>query len=231
MKIWDINPGYLGRQQLLTEHTELHSLAQVIESQLDGVGKMNSAVLRWAYHPAAVALRHAIVVEEMKMRDIEHKTPIAVPSTACEWPALEGDWTAATQYAELADKGVAGRIPLPMSSVQLWEQHAYSVMARDLPLFKELQSQVESKAIAFDELADLLVETLRRPCHQHHWDKVVMGMWEPCLAASEAFDYRSSFGRPDRLLRGIQYLSAQYQWPELWQATALTELACAVRVN
>ncbi|GAA5214603.1 pyrimidine dimer DNA glycosylase/endonuclease V [Corallincola platygyrae] len=231
MKIWDVNPGYLSRQLLLAEHTELHSIHQLIETQLDGVNQMKPSLLRWIYHPAALALRHAAVVEEMRLRGIEHKTAMPVPTTASEWPSQEGDWNAATQYAELADKGQEGRIPLPVSLEILWEQHAYSVMARDAKLFKRLQIQVASKEIEFDSLANLLVDTLRRPCHQHHWDMVVEGMWEPCKQADEAMDYSSSYQRPNRLIRGIQYLASEYKWPELWHATALCELSAAVRVN
>jgi hypothetical protein len=228
MKIWDINPGYLSRQQLLAEHSELHVLMQLIQGNSDNLSKMKPTLARWIPCPSALALRHAIVTEEMRLREIEHKSDMEISGTV-QWPEFVPDWRVADQFLALQDMEEQGRIPRPHKITELWQHHAYSVMARDIVRYKELQTEIENNTISFDVLATYLVETLRTPSTPSQWDRVVKGMWHPCQAAEEAEDYCSSLHRPKRLFSAIQYLSSKYQWPELWHSTALCELPTAVR--
>ncbi len=79
VRVWCVDPVYLGRQRLLGQHTELHTLISVEEARVSGrkCGYQN--------HPTAVAYRgkllqlkflHNRIADEMLHRGYRHNPPV-----------------------------------------------------------------------------------------------------------------------------------------------------------
>ena len=47
MRVWDIHPGYLNRDSLLSEHRELHGVAAILSQGLKGYSA-HPKTRRWA---------------------------------------------------------------------------------------------------------------------------------------------------------------------------------------
>lgn len=224
MRIWDIPPGYLARQQLLGEHRELHGLFNIIGGNKRGYAR-HPETLRWVGHLPALALRHELLVAEMALRGYRHRSPLPGVPGAVRWPGSFID-PPHRQFVLLGNKyadGRTGRIPLPMNTQQLWAQHKYSVMARDPALYRELGPAVAHGRYRDDieALALLLTETLRRPpppgrlvnALQHMWGHVAQRAGE---TAPEDAAAMLAVIRREAERQGNAYLL---------HATALSELA------
>jgi len=224
VRIWDLHPGYLARQQLLGEHSELHGLYNILSQSKQGYAR-HPETRRWVGHLPALVLRHALLQAEMQLRGYRHHSPLTAESRAVDWPAVYVD-TPGRQLEILAGKyvgdGRSGRIPLPQNAQELWAQHKYSVMAHAPDLYAELGSQLASGGYRHDlpGLAQLLVEALRRPVSsgrllnalQHMWGHVNEG--DAPMAAE-----------PAALLAEIQRQAVAQKEPYLLHSTALSELA------
>lgn len=79
MRVWDQIPPYrLCRQHLLGEHREIHSIWTALTKP--GAGYQNHPeVRRWREFKPGLLRRHALLVDEMKARGYNHRTPILVP--------------------------------------------------------------------------------------------------------------------------------------------------------
>ena len=158
MRIWDVHPGYLSRDGLLGEHALLHAIAATLRrgepppatsrrSRRRRHMAGNPEVARWRGYGWALAQRHRLVVAEMALRGIDHKSPLVLRTAADCWPPAFVD-PPATQFSLLAAKyeasGQCGRIPLPRSCHQLWAQHKYSVMAREQGAYRALGRRVSA---------------------------------------------------------------------------------------
>lgn len=75
MRIWDIAPMHLCRQHLLGEHRELHALWTILTEDKKGYSN-HPETKRWRSRLYALYLRHDALVEEMKSRGYNHKTPL-----------------------------------------------------------------------------------------------------------------------------------------------------------
>lgn len=156
MRIWDVHPGYLSRDGLLGEHALLHAIAAMLRrgeppsatSRRTRRRHMagNPEVARWRGYGWALAQRHRLVVAEMALLGIDHKSPLVLRKAADCWPAFVDP--PATQFSLLAAKyeanGQRGRIALPRSCHQLWAQHKYSVMAREQSAYRALGRRVSA---------------------------------------------------------------------------------------
>ena len=155
MRIWDVHPGYLSRDSLLGEHALLHAIAATLRrgEPLAATSRRrrrhmaaNPEVARWRGYGWALAQRHRLVVAEMALRGIDHKSPLVLRTAVDCWPAFVDP--PATQFSLLAAKyaasGQRGRIPLPRSCHQLWAQHKYSVMAREQSAYRALGRRVSA---------------------------------------------------------------------------------------
>ena len=120
-----------------------------------------------------------------------------------------------------------GRIPLPLNAQQMWRHHKYSIMARDVSLYKKTGADVALMAPGddFSDLARLLTEKLRISPSQGGLRNALQHMWG---YVSDKYDE----SRQDMndwplatLLGRIQDLGVRHQQPYLMESTALSELA------
>ncbi|RWX46717.1 Pyrimidine dimer DNA glycosylase; DNA-(apurinic or apyrimidinic site) lyase, partial [Candidatus Electrothrix communis] len=146
MRIWDINPGYLNRQSLLGEHRELHGIVSIIVNGKKGYSK-HPETLRWVGYEWALKMRHELLAAEMSLRGFNEKTPVMISSNEGKegvWPEeyIDAPREQFTLLAGKYKKKKQGRIPLPKNGQQVWSQHKYSVMARNVPLYKKIGREV-----------------------------------------------------------------------------------------
>lgn len=73
MRIWDVNPSLLARQNLLGEHRELHCIWNVITQEKKGYAK-HPETMRWRGKLMALYNRHELLVSEMTKRGYNHKS-------------------------------------------------------------------------------------------------------------------------------------------------------------
>ncbi len=69
-----------------------------------------------------------------------------------------------------------GRIYLPNNAQDLWRQHKYAIMARNINLYKEIGKRVSSEN-CFDELTDILVYELRKRPKKSGIFNALQHMW------------------------------------------------------
>ncbi len=228
MRIWDINPGYLNRQSLLGEHRELHGIVSIIVNNKKGYSK-HPETLRWVGYGWAIKQRHVLLAAEMALRGFTDRSPVQSLENKDSWPDVYID-EPGQQFQILADKyhdKEKGRIPLPQNAQQLWAHHKYSIMARDVNLYKKLGPDVASLKHDSDcsALAKLLTETLRkRPSPggiknalHHMWGHVSDFSPRPEKGAVESWS-------PSRLIQEIQSRAVSHQEPYLLASTSLSEL-------
>ena len=224
MRIWDLHPGYLARQQLLGEHCELHGLYNILNQSKSGYAR-HPETLRWVGHLPALVLRHALLVAEMELRGYRHHSLLPADSQATDWPSSYVD-PPDRQLELLAGKyagdGRSGRLPLPRSAQELWAQHKYSVMAHAPDLYAELGSKLAVGGYRDDlsGLAQLFVEVLRRPVSPGRLSNALQHMWGHLNGGNAPMPEE-----PAALLAEIQRQAAVQGEPYLMHSTALSELA------
>ena len=223
MRIWDIDPGYLARQQLLGEHRELHGLANILIHHKRGYAN-HPETKRWVGHLPALATRHRQLAAEMKLRGYHDRTPLDTESEAI-WPQAWID-PPARQFELLRGKyagdGRSGRIPLPGNCQELWAQHKYSVMARSPQLYKDIGVKVAKGELRDDiqALSLLLVQQLRIRPDRGRITNALLHMWGYLSGGGEEMADENR-----ALLDQIQRLAVERQQPYLLASTALGELA------
>jgi len=223
MRIWDVHPGYLARQQLLGEHRELHGLANILIHGKKGYSH-HPETLRWKGYLPALMLRHRQLACEMELRGYHDRSPLDSRGES-GWPQLWID-PPHRQFEILRRKyavdGRSGRIPLPGNPQQLWAQHKYSVMARSPELYAKIGSEVAHGRYAGDmeALSLLLVQQLRTPPEAGRLRNALQHMWGYLSDADEPM----TEGDPD-LLNQIQRLALESDQSYLLASTALSDLA------
>jgi len=75
MRIWDISPKKLCNRHLLGEHSELHAIWSIITLDKKGFAQ-HPETLRWSGKLKALYLRHGKIVQEMKKRGFNHRSPL-----------------------------------------------------------------------------------------------------------------------------------------------------------
>ena len=227
MRIWDIHPGYLNRQSLLGEHRELHGLVSIMLNGKKGYSR-HPETLRWLGHGWAIRQRHRLLAAEMDLRGYTDKSPVLTRSQQGVWPESYIN-EPYRQFQILADKyrdKEQGRIPLPTSAQQLWSQHKYSVLARDVNLYKALGKEVSAMKPQqdFSTLANRLTEQLRTAPSEGGLRNALQHMWGYVseIPANSKGDMTS--WSLNRLLREIQQRVLASNVPYLKSSTALSEL-------
>jgi hypothetical protein len=232
MRIWDINPGYLNRQSLLGEHSELHGIVSIIVNRNKGYFTHPETV-RWTGYGWALRQRHKLLAAEMLLRGFTHNSPVFTRAKKGMWPlAYVDEPFRQFQILESKYQGVKqGRIPLPKNAQQLWSQHKYSILARDVNLYKELGKDVAGMKPNddFSELAKLVTEMPRRPppieglrnALQHMWGHVSNYI---CAPKSKVGSWSLI-----RLLGEIQRRSLANKDPYLISSTSLSELGAWIK--
>ena len=227
MRIWDINPGYLNRQSLLGEHRELHGIVSIIRNNKKGYSK-HPETLRWVGYGWALKQRHKLLVAEMNLRDYEDRSPVLLRSQPEVWPECYID-SPANQIIILKKKYKTlegGRIPLPKNAQQLWAQHKYSVMARDISAYEEIGNWVASKS-GSKELCSValeLITILRKSPEPRLIENTLLHMWGYVSKYSSISGKKLNSLSMKALLNRIQKLSLANNVKYLTESTSLSEL-------
>ena len=227
MRIWDISPGYLNRQSLLGEHRELHGIVSIIRDNKKGYSK-HPETLRWVGYGWALKQRHKLLATEMNLRGYVDRSPVLLRSKPEVWPENYID-SPANQIMLLRKKYKTleyGRIPLPRNAQQLWAQHKYSVMARDISAYKELGKWVTSKS-GSKELSDVALEVtmlLRKPPEPRLIENTLLHMWGYVSKCTSTSGKELGSLSMKALLSKIQQLSLANNVKYLTESTSLSEL-------
>jgi hypothetical protein len=225
MRVWDIHPGYLNRQNLLGEHQEVHAILSIVCHQKRGY-RNHPETVRWSQNLGALRLRHDLLVSEMELRGYRHRSPVDWYQDDA-WPEGYLD-TPAAQFALLRTKYAdrePGRIPLPHNSQELWAHHKYSVLARDPDLYRRIGTRLgswDSRGM-FEELSSDLTWLLRTPPPSrgrlrnalHHMWGHVSHLPGPRPVG---------LGNAAAVLSTIRQLSVRYRVRYLLSSTALSDL-------
>jgi uncharacterized protein YbgA (DUF1722 family) len=227
MRIWDVNPGYLNRQSLLGEHRELHAIVSIVINHKRGYAH-HPETLRWAPYGWALARRHRLLAAEMALRGYTDRSPVELKTHSGVWPDSYVD-PPGEQFDILAEKyrdKAQGRIPLPMTTQQLWSQHKYSVLARDVPAYKTLGSHISSLKgkEGFHEIALQLTELLRTPPTPGGIRNTLQHMWGHVSAYEPVHNAVIESWSLNQLLNEIQKRAFANQEPYLLPSTTLSEL-------
>ncbi len=223
MRVWDLHPGYLARQQLLGEHRELHGLANILIHNKKGYSR-HPETLRWVGSLPALAMRHRQLACEMALRGYQDRSPLSVEGEVA-WPERWID-PPNRQFELLREKyaadGRSGRIPLPSNTQQLWAQHKYSVMASDPKLYSELGGEVAHGKYLNDMegLALLLIPTIRIRPTAGRIRNALLHMWG--YVSEDGAQPAEDDGQ---LLLQIQKLAKEQDRSYLLASTALSDLA------
>ena len=225
MRIWDIDPGYLNRQSLLGEHRELHGIVSIISGNKQGYSR-HPETRRWVGYGWALKQRHRLLASEMSLRGYHDQSPVRLRANKGVWPDtyIDDPDTQILLLAKKYEKLEQGRIVLPGNPQQLWAQHKYSVMARDIPLYQSLGKSVANTKADRPRLINELVEVLRilpteggiRNTLQHMWGYV------SDLYAGHRHDLER--WTSTRLLRETRKLAVSSSNRYLLSSTALGEL-------
>ena len=227
MRIWDINPGYLNRQSLLGEHRELHGIVSIIKNNKKGYSR-HPETLRWVGHGWALRQRHRLLVAEMQLRGYTDRSPVSLRANANTWPETFID-PPADQLLILGRKYQyieQGRIPLPQNTQQLWAQHKYSVMARDIATYQDIGKRLACSRDkqAMDALALELITLLQEPPQQHLIHNALLHMWGYVSDYSAIAKHEVVELPAGQLLHTVQQLSVAHRVGYLLESTALSEL-------
>jgi hypothetical protein len=227
MRVWDINPGYLNRQSLLGEHRELHGIVSIIVNKKKGYSNHPETV-RWVGHGWALRQRHQLLASEMSLRGFTDKSPVIMRTNKGVWPETYID-EPFRQFQLLEFKyshKEQGRIPLPKNAQQLWSQHKYSVLARDVNTYRKLGKDVSGMKPRhdFSKLAKVTAELLRKAPSVGGIRNTLQHMWGhvsdfPTNSKSEIESWSLS-----KLLGEVQRRSLASKDPYLNSSTALSEL-------
>ncbi|MBN2332975.1 MAG: DUF1722 domain-containing protein [Deltaproteobacteria bacterium] len=227
MRVWDINPGYLNRGSLLGEHRELHGIVSIITNGKKGYAR-HPETLRWVGYGWALRQRHTLLAAEMSLRGFTDRSPVVTEDGQGRWPESYIDLPG-RQFQLLAEKyrdKEPGRIPLPKNVQQLWSQHKYSVLARDVNLYREIGRQVAGRRAKNDcaELAELLTALLRQPPSTSGLQNALQHMWGYVSDSPPGPKAKVESWSSCRLLREIQHRALASQEPYLTASTALSDL-------
>jgi len=227
MRVWDIHPGYLNRQSLLGEHSELHAIVSIIVGHKKGYGRHPETV-RWIGYGWALKKRHQVLSAEMSLRGFAEKSPVHTRSNKGMYPTTYID-EPLRQFQILAAKyrdKEPGRIPLPKNAQQLWSHHKYSVMARDVNLYRKVGREVSrmKRHHGLSELARLVTEVLRKPPEIGGLRNALQHMWGHVSDGHSAPKGSIDSWSLGRLLEEIQRRVLAGEDPYLTTSTALSEL-------
>jgi hypothetical protein len=216
VRIWDISPGYLNRASLLGEHRELHGLASIHINNKKGYSR-HPETIRWKNYLPALAMRHELLVAEMRFRGYQHHSPLPIEAGTEKWPDYLDE--PATQIKLLREKYIdkeSGRIPLPHTLQELWEHHRFSVMARDTGKYHLYERKLPN--VEFDEFSKEISEIIRQKPRQSDVENTIEEMWL-CLEAkpNASLSIKDKFEELQKIVKEENI--------KLLHTTALTELS------
>ncbi|MEW5785167.1 MAG: pyrimidine dimer DNA glycosylase/endonuclease V [Bacillota bacterium] len=233
MRVWDIHPGYLSRQNLLGQHVEIHAVCSVITGRKKGYAA-HPEILRWVDQPARLRRRHDLTVREMALRGYKHastfeggcngervsRNPAFVDPPARQVALLE---------AKYARRMQRGRIPLPKRGSDYWAHHAYSLMARGSNLYRDLEAFLKSKPdkpIAEEnDFILAIISIMELQVNRPDLEDVLDRLWA-CLikaAAAAEKEYYQSLACYRQQLDYLYHLAVKYDQNFLQHSTVFTE--------
>ncbi len=234
MRVWDLHPGYLSRGNLLGQHAEIHALFAVIT----GGGAPYAAhpeTIRWRGHQAALGRRHDLTVLEMRLRGYRHHSPLPVVPAGDAGCAPGFVDHPLVQVALLADKcrqqGRVGRIPLPVTVLDFWAHHEYSIMARGCQhyraLGRELSRHGDGPIADGCWVVELVLRLLELPVTEPALSNTVGHLWRgvrPHASIQERRRYLDMVPdqAPERL-RLVAELAGRYGVDYLLSSTVLAD--------
>ncbi|MDH5256980.1 MAG: DUF1722 domain-containing protein [Gammaproteobacteria bacterium] len=225
MRIWDIDPGYLNRQSLLGEHRELHGLVAIVLYNKKGYSN-HPETKRWVAYGWALKKRHKLLSQEMLVRGYKDRSPVRIRKNAGMWPEIYID-DPADQFSIISEKYrnlECGRIALPKNSQVLWAQHKYSVMARDIELYKSIGRKVTTLKGDNLSISSQLVEILRVPPSAGGIRNVLHHMWGYVSDLYNGNKAGINQWSLERHLKEIRTLAVSSENQYLLSSTALGEL-------
>lgn len=227
MRIWDIDPGYLNRQSLLGEHRELHAIVSIIVNGKKGYSK-HPETLRWIGCGWALKQRHQLLASEMALRGFTDKSPVAMRTSHGIWPEGYID-EPFRQFQILREKyreREKGRIPLPENAQQLWSHHKYSVLARDVNLYRLLGREISGMKPRqdFSSLAKMITGILRKPPPVGGIRNALLHMWGHVSKTSPFPEGEVELWPLGRILEEIRKRALADQNRYIISSTALGEL-------
>lgn len=234
MRIWDLHPGYLNRRSLLGEHRDFHGMASIIVNGKKGYSR-HPETLRWMDFGWALNKRHQLLAAEMSLRGYNATSPVHTRKNKGRWPDtfIDEPYVQIQLLGEKYRDKEPGRIPLPQNAQQIWRQHKYAVMARNVPLYKKIGADVAriSPREDFSSLARLLVETLRTPPSQGGLKNALQHMWGYVSDRYEESREPLHAWPLTNLLARIQDLTFKHRQPYLMESVALSEFAVWIKDN
>jgi Pyrimidine dimer DNA glycosylase len=227
MRIWDISPGYLNRQSLLGEHRELHGIVSIIVNRKKGYSHHPETV-RWNGFGWALRQRHRALAAEMSLRGYSDRSPVTTRTKNGIWPVAYID-EPFQQFKILENKyrnKGQGRIPLPKNAQELWRHHKYSVLARDVNLYRKLGRDISGMKPHYDfsGLAEMLTVLLRRRPTGGGIKNALHHMWGYVNGDSSCSKSDINFWSLARLLKETQRRAMATKNSYITASTALSEL-------
>jgi hypothetical protein len=191
--------------------------------------------LRWMDCGWALNKRHQLLSAEMRLRGYNDKSPVHTRKNKGRWPDtfIDEPYVQIRLLREKYRDKEPGRIPLPQNAQQVWRQHKYAVMARNVSLYKKIGADVArmSPRDDFSGLVRLLVETLRTPPSQGGLKNALQHMWGYVSDGyKESRAPLHAWPLTDLLAR-IQDLTFKHSQPYLMESVALSELAVWIKDN
>jgi hypothetical protein len=191
--------------------------------------------LRWMDCGWALNKRHQLLSAEMRLRGYNDKSPVHTRKNKGRWPDtfIDEPYVQIRLLREKYRDKEPGRIPLPQNAQQIWRQHKYAVMARNVSLYKKIGADVArmSPRDDFSGLARLLVETLRTPPSQGGLKNALQHMWGYVSDGYKASRAPLHAWPLTDLLARIQDLTFKHSQPYLMESVALSELAVWIKDN
>jgi Pyrimidine dimer DNA glycosylase/Protein of unknown function (DUF1722) len=227
MRIWDISPGYLNRQSLLGEHRELHGIVSIIVNKKKGYFHHPETV-RWNGYGWALRQRHRTLTAEMSLRGYSDRSPVITRTKNGIWPDTYID-EPFQQFKILENKyrnKEQGRIPLPKNAQELWRHHKYSVLARDVNLYRKLGKDISGMKPHhdFSGLAEMLTVLLRRQPTGGGIKNALQHMWGYVTGDPSCKKADINFWSSTRLLKETQRRAMATKDSYITASTALSEL-------
>ncbi len=233
MRVWDIHPGYLSRQNLLGEHAEIHAVYSVIRGGKEGYAA-HPETSRWRDHLDRLVYRHDLTVKEMLLRGMKHASPLtgAISPSKSTFTFVDPP---ARQFILLGKKYLqrsqSGRIPLPHCGSEFWAHHRYSVMARGGDIFREIDSLANRKEDNFiveeGELIEKVLETMWQPCQpdalQEMAYTLLKDLKKHALLGEEGCLLSLNACEPANLLQSVFLLAQKHNYSDLLHTTVFAD--------
>ena len=235
MRVWIIHPGYLSRQSLLGEHSEIHALYSVIRGKKRGFAR-HPETQRWTDSLNLLVLRHELISKEMELRKFQHNSPLnfiennheqdsMTPVSYVDLPSHQFE-ILRERYSE---KKQTGRIPLPVRGTDFWAHHKYSVMARGYQYYHEVQKFMKSRpSLSIGQENDLITRIytyMKMEISLRALHNVMLHCWGYFKNQASAEDQKIFFDQADTTERMnmLYALAKKYQQQYLLQSTVFAD--------